>query len=286
MKKLFLILLTIATFAVGADVKPFVFDNIAQDSAIQQDQYDYMLKYKLYGRDYFKMGGNNDIPDSSGWSGTAHNFTTTDQVEIGGPILAGGSISVGNGNKLTTGPIRGTSVTLSMPTVKWPDTITQSINVGAREVKVIDIPELETYDLYINSITTGSSGEIYFRMRDGGTLTRVFVNGSINLSDHTKIKVIYKTDSTDYIVPQNKFRGNLMFYTNEDFKIENTDYTELQGTFITTKKATLVSNIEFAGQILANELDIGYNFSGKNFRFVKFDPDTLDVKLAKYGGLR
>ena len=334
MKKLFLILLTIATFAVGADVKPFVFDNIAQDSAIQQDQYDYMLKYKLYGRDYFKMGGNNDIPDSSGWSGTAHNFTTTDQVEIGGPILAGGSISVGNGNKLTTGPIRGTSftmnndnssifagtmclentnvedkvktvvarsggeitsvcpdvpeapVTLSMPTVKWPDTITQSINVGAREVKVIDIPELETYDLYINSITTGSSGEIYFRMRDGGTLTRVFVNGSINLSDHTKIKVIYKTDSTDYIVPQNKFRGNLMFYTNEDFKIENTDYTELQGTFITTKKATLVSNIEFAGQILANELDIGYNFSGKNFRFVKFDPDTIDVKLDKYGGLR
>ena len=333
MKKIIALLLLFIAFAIGADVKPFEFTNISNDPTTQQDQYDYMLKYKLYGYEYFKMGGNNDIPDSSGWSGTAHNLTTTDQVELGGHILAGGSISVGNGNKLTTGPIRATTfsmnndntsifagtmcleninvedkvrtvvarsggtitdvcpdvpeapVNLTIPTIKWPDTISQSINVGAREVKYIDIPAVESYDLYINSITTGSSGELYFRMRDGGTLTRIFVNGSINLSDHTKIKVVYKTDSTDYIVPQNKFRGNLLFYTNEDFKIENTDFTELQGTFITTKKATLVSNIEFAGQILANELDIGYNFSGKNFRFVKFDPDTIDVKLDKYGGL-
>lgn len=333
MKKIIVLLLLFITFAIGADVKPFEFTNIPNDPTTQQDQYDYMLKYKLYGYEYFKMGGNNDIPDSSGWSGTAHNLTTTDQVELGGHILAGGSISVGNGNKLTTGPIRATTfsmnndntsifagtmclentnvedkvrtvvarsggtitdvcpdvpeapVNLTIPTIKWPDTISQSINVGAREVKYIDIPAVESYDLYINSITTGSSGELYFRMRDGGTLTRIFVNGSINLSDHTKIKVVYKTDSTDYIVPQNKFRGNLLFYTNEDFKIENTDFTELQGTFITTKKATFVSNIEFAGQILANELDIGYNFSGKNFRFVKFDPDTIDVKLDKYGGL-
>ena len=330
MKKIIGLLIFLISFIYAADVKPFTYEGV-QD---QQAQYDYMLRYKLFGKEYFKLGGNNDIPDSSGWTGTANNFTSTDQVELGGPILAGGSISVGNGNKLTTGPIRATTFTmnndnssifggtmclqntnvedkvrtvvarsggeitdncpdvpeapinLSIPTITWPDTITQSITVGKREVKYIEIPEVETYDLYVNSITTGSSGEIYFRMRDGGTLTRIFVNGSINLSDHTKIKVVYKTDSTDYIVPQNKFRGNLLFYTNQDFKIENTDYTELQGTFITTQKATLVSNIEFAGQIIANELDIGYNFSGKNFRFVKFDPDTIDVKLDKYGGLR
>ena len=330
MKKIIGLLIFLISFIYAADVKPFTYEGV-QD---QQAQYDYMLRYKLFGKEYFKLGGNNDIPDSSGWTGTANNFTSTDQVELGGPILAGGSISVGNGNKLTTGPIRATTFTmnndnssifagtmclqntnveekvrtvvtrsggeitdncpdvpeapinLSIPTITWPDTITQSITVGKREVKYIEIPEVETYDLYVNSITTGSSGEIYFRMRDGGTLTRIFVNGSINLSDHTKIKVVYKTDSTDYIVPQNKFRGNLLFYTNQDFKIENTDYTELQGTFITTQKATLVSNIEFAGQIIANELDIGYNFSGKNFRFVKFDPDTIDVKLDKYGGLK
>ena len=330
MKKIIGLFIFLISFIYAADVKPFTYEGV-QD---QQAQYDYMLRYKLFGKEYFKLGGNNDIPDSSGWTGTANNFTSKDQVELGGPILAGGSISVGNGNKLTTGPIRATTFTmnndnssifggtmclqntnvedkvrtvvarsggeitdncpdvpeapinLSIPTITWPDTITQSITVGRREVKYIEIPEVETYDLYVNSITTGSSGEIYFRMRDGGTLTRIFVNGPINLSDHTKIKVVYKTDSTDYIVPQNKFRGNLLFYTNQDFKIENTDYTELQGTFITTQKATLVSNIEFAGQIIANELDIGYNFSGKNFRFVKFDPDTIDVKLDKYGGLK
>ena len=334
MKKIFGIILFIIAFALGADVSPLYFDNIASDPATQQDQYDYMLKYKLYGRDYFKLGGNNDIPDSSGWTGTANNFTSTDQVELGGPILAGGSISVGNGNKLTTGPIRATSftmnndnssifagtmclqntnveqkvrdvvnrsggtitsecpdvpeapVTLSMPLINWPDTISQTITVGDRQILTIDIPPVEAYDLYVNGISTGSSSTIYFRMRDGGTLTRVFVNGSISFSDHTKIKVVYKTDSTDYIVPQDKFRGNLLFYTNENFLIKNTDFTELQGTYITTKKAELVSNIEFAGQLLANELEIGYNFSGKNFRFVKFDPDTIDVKLDKYGGLR
>ena len=334
MKKIFGIILFIIAFAIGADVSPLYFDNIALDSATQNKQYDYMLRYKLYGRDYFKLGGNNDIPDSSGWTGTANNFTSTDQVELGGPILAGGSISVGNGNKLTTGPIRATSftmnndnssifggtmclqntnveqkvrdvvnrsggtitsecpdvpeapVSLSMPLINWPDTISQTITVGDRQVLTIDIPPVEAYDLYVNGISTGSSSTIYFRMRDGGTLTRVFVNGSISFSDHTKIKVVYKTDSTDYIVPQDKFRGNLLFYTNENFLIKNTDFTELQGTYITTKKAELVSNIEFAGQIMANELEIGYNFSGKNFRFVKFDPDTIDVKLDKYGGLR
>lgn len=334
MKKIFGIILFIIAFAIGADVSPLYFDNIALDSATQNKQYDYMLRYKLYGRDYFKLGGNNDIPDSSGWTGTANNFTSTDQVELGGPILAGGSISVGNGNKLTTGPIRATSftmnndnssifggtmclqntnveqkvrdvvnrsggtitsecpdvpeapVSLSMPLINWPDTISQTITVGDRQILTIDIPPVEAYDLYVNGISTGSSSTIYFRMRDGGTLTRVFVNGSISFSDHTKIKVVYKTDSTDYIVPQDKFRGNLLFYTNENFLIKNTDFTELQGTYITTKKAELVSNIEFAGQIMANELEIGYNFSGKNFRFVKFDPDTIDVKLDKYGGLR
>ena len=66
MKKLFLLLLTIATFAIGADVKPLYFDNIAEDSATQQNQFDYMLQYKLYGTDYLKLGMRVRIPDKSG----------------------------------------------------------------------------------------------------------------------------------------------------------------------------------------------------------------------------
>ena len=49
MKKLFLILLTIATFAMGADVKPSTFaEPVGQDSASQQETYNYLLKYKLF----------------------------------------------------------------------------------------------------------------------------------------------------------------------------------------------------------------------------------------------
>ena len=74
MKKLFLLLFTIATFAIGADVKPFVYGNIANDSATQQNQYDYMLQYKLYGRDYMDIGIRVRIPDKSGWNGSSGNL--------------------------------------------------------------------------------------------------------------------------------------------------------------------------------------------------------------------
>ena len=109
MKKIIGLLIFLISFIYAADVKPFTYEGV-QD---QQAQYDYMLRYKLFGKEYFKLGGNNDIPDSSGWTGTANNFTSTDQVVLGGPILAGGSISVGNGNKLTTGPIRATTFTMN-----------------------------------------------------------------------------------------------------------------------------------------------------------------------------
>lgn len=66
MKKIFGIILFIIAFAIGADVKPFVYENIAQDSATQQAQFDYMLQYKLYGYEYIQIGKNVQIPDKSG----------------------------------------------------------------------------------------------------------------------------------------------------------------------------------------------------------------------------
>ncbi len=43
----FLLALAMSVFA--ADVKPFVFDDIAKDSATQQAEFEYMLQYKLFG---------------------------------------------------------------------------------------------------------------------------------------------------------------------------------------------------------------------------------------------
>ena len=329
MKKIFGLILFIVAFALGADVKPFVFTGVADEQA----QYEYMLQYKLYGRDYLKIGQNDTIPDKSGWNGSATTISLNHQVVLGGPILTPGTFSVGNGANLVSGPVRAQAFTmqnnnnnvyhgnyciangvtqqiqniisnsggavtcdnvpdapvgLSMPSLIWPDTITQSIIVGDRGKKYIDIPDEETYDMYVNSITTGTEDTLFIRMRDGGTLTRIFVNGSISFGNHTVVQVVYRTADGDVVQTQDQYRGNLMFYTNQDFNIRNTDFSKLQGTYITTAKINLISNIDFAGQLLANELEIGDNFSGKNFRFVKFDPDTLDFnpELNKNGGLR
>ena len=330
MKKLFLLLFTIATFAIGADVKPFVYDNIAKDSATQQNQYDYMLQYKLYGRDYMDIGIRVRIPDKSGWNGSSGNITSKEQLVLGGPVLTDSLISLGNECKLTTGPIRANTFTstndngnalfagniclvnpvdansetmkgitradgkfscdsvpdapsgLTMPTIVFPDTTQMNITVPDRGKKFIDIPDVPSYDLYVNSIRTGTEDTLYFRYANRGTLVRVFVKEDITLGNHTVIQTFYN----DSVVTQDKYRGNLLFYTTKDIDIINSDNTEMQGTYISTQKIYLACNINFAGQLLANQLQIGNEFKGENFHFVKFDPDTIDVKLDKYGGLR
>ena len=326
MKKLLGILLFVtALFGAEADVKPFVYDGVSD----QQAQYEYMLKYKLYGYEYLKIGQNDTIPDKSGWNGSAIKVEMKHAVVLGGPILTAGPVDVGNGDQFT-GPVRGTTfsmgndnnstfagkwcfetplstevqniikrsegsvscdsvppapVGLKMPTIEFPDTTNINITVGDRDKKYVEIPDVPTYDLYVNSIRTGTEDTLYFRMKNKGTLTRVFVKEDISFGNHTVVQVVYASPAGDSVITQDKFRGNLLFYTQEDFNIRNTDYSKLQGTYISAKKINLISNINFAGQLLANELEIGDNFSGKNFRFVKFNPDTINVNLEQYGGL-
>lgn len=329
MKRLFGLILMIVAFAIGADVKPLVYDNIAKDSATQQEQYDYMLQYKLFGYEYLMIGQNDTIPDKSGWNGSSKKIEMKHAVVLGGPILTPNTIDVGNGNQFTTGPVRGSSFTmgndnssifagnwcfdnaldnqvqniitrsngkiscdsvpdapndLQMPKVTFPDTTKINIVVNDREKKFIDIPDVPSYDLYVNSIKTGTEDTLYFRMANRGTLTRIFVKDAIELGNHTVLQTYYG----DSAISQDKYRGNLLFYTQKDFTLANSDNGQgkLQGTFISTSKIYFKSNIQFSGQLIANQLEVGDNFSGKNFHFVKFDPDTINVKLDKYGGLR
>lgn len=329
MKRLFGLILMVVALAVGADVKPLVYENIARDSATQQEQYDYMLQYKLFGYEYLMIGQNDTIPDKSGWNGSSKKIEMKHAVVLGGPILTPNTIDVGNGNQFTTGPVRGSSFTmgndnssifagnwcfdnaldnqvkniitrsngkiscdsvpdapnnLQMPTITFPDTTNINIVVNDREKKFIDIPDVPSYDLYVNSIKTGTEDTLYFRMANRGTLTRIFVKDAIELGNHTVLQTYYG----DSAISQDKYRGNLLFYTQKDFTLANSDNGQgkLQGTFISTSKIYFKSNIQFSGQLIANQLEVGDNFSGKNFHFVKFDPDTIDVKLDKYGGLR
>lgn len=344
MKKLISILIfLLVTMAFSADVKPFYFENTAPDSASQQAEFDYMLKYKLFGRDYLEMGTRVIIPDKSGWNGSAVYISANDQLQLGGTTLAGTTIKVGNEAKFLTGPIVALSLTagndngnsffanaicladtnvsneakkgiaraegylttdcsslpeppttLSVPTITWPDTISGSndIIINTNEgVAYIDVPDGEgTYDLYLNKIHTGVGGtngsKIYIRMQDGGRLTRIFVH-DIQIGNHTTINVVYRTEDGDEIQTQKQYRGNVLFYTDNDITFSNTDNVPIQGTFISTKKIALNCNLDFAGQLIANELYVGNDFKGENFKFVPFDTPLVDIdpELNERGGL-
>ena len=348
MRYLLTFLLAFVMSAMAADVKPFVFGNISTDSATQQNEFDYLLKYKLFGRDYLQMGRRVIIPDKSGWNGSANNITSAEQISLGGTTLAGGYISLGDACQLTTGPIRAQSlsagndnnghmfggtvclanasvssavqtginragghltstctelpeppVNLSIPTISWPSTgYQQDILIDANYgTAYIDVPDgTGTYDVYFDKIhlnreTENGSGKegakLYIRMQDGGRLTRIFVH-DLQIGNHTSINVIYRTDEGDVIQSQKQYRGNVMFYSDHNITFVNTDNVPIQGTFMTDKKISLKCNLDFAGQLLANELYIGDDFRGENFKFVPFDPDTLDIdpELNKDGGLR
>ena len=328
--------------ANAAEVKPFVFENIAQDSASQQNEFNYMLKYKLFGRDYLTIGNDVVIQDKSGWNGTAGDMNVNARLSLGGPVLVVGDITMGDQQTLTTGPVRANSMTmgndngsyitgkvclvntsvssslsniisrseghlyaadatecdsvpespanLSIPTITWPDTMTRSIVFSSSEngdVQYIDVPDGEgTFDIFLNSIEYKLDHQkLIVRMQDGGRLTRIFVK-NFSYHDHGQIQVAYRTDSTDYLLSQKEYRGNVMFYTDQSISIEHSDNSIMQGTLISTQEIYLACNINFAGQLLANQLRIGDTYNGENFKFVPFDPPVLDMpELDREGGL-
>lgn len=344
MKKIFGIILFLIAFAIGADVKPFTFAlPVGQDSASQQETYNYLLKYKLFGRDYITIGNDVVIQDKSGWNGTAGYMTANARLTLGGPTLVAGDITYGDQPTLTSGPVRANTYTygnqnsacingyvclndlsnskvnhcstdsvfssteqickdnvppaptgLSIPTITWPDTISQSIIFKPENgedpnhiTRTIVVPDgKDQYDIYLDTIKYTADGQkLQIEMQDGGRLTRIFVKHFL-YHDHGQIQVVYRTDSTNYELSQKDYRGNVIIYTDENISIEHSDNAIMQGTIISTKEIYLACNINFAGQLLANQLRIGNTYNGENFRFVKFDPDTIDVKLDKYGGLR
>ena len=345
MKKLITVLLFLAAFAMGADVKPFVFENIGQDSATQQEQFEYMLRYKLFGHEFIKIGNDVNIPDESGWNGTAGNITSDARLTLGGPILVNGTITMGDGANIITGPVRSTDLNignvnnsqiaqpvclsgsansnalqaieghttynfnaqickdsvpvaptqLHIPVVDW-DNLNEDIklpdiiqtNNGVEYT--IDVPKGDKpYKVLVDKIHMCEGGfnhcKIFVKMPDGGRLTEIFVK-DFKYGRQSTIQIIYKTDTADVILSQNQYRGNLLIYTNSVLSFDNTDNEPIQGTFISTDSIFMGRNINIAGQLISNKLEIGNTLDGKNFRFVKFDPDTIDVKLDKYGGLR
>ena len=343
MKKIFGIILFLIAFAIGADYKPFIFDNVPNNDSAQQAEFDYLLKYKMFGANGITFNGQNiKVPDKSGWFGTADGNFELKEVDhiIGGPILVGGNISFDNGlDGFTTGPVRVsgdiivkqtgfkdranvsagfncvqrtvdsmfaaivandsqffgdnyTNCPPSVPEIKTTlrtptfndDTITykEAIfqNGGIYTLDIADYCDLadttkKLCDIYIDKITLNNDARLYVKMPVGGKLTRLFLkNGLILDATHPQIRVMYG----DNVIRNDKYSGNLLIYSTEDFVFEALAQTDsMQGTFITTGKIHIKQQMTLAGQLLANNLFIDANFDGTGFIYVKFDPDTLDI---------
>ncbi|MCQ2088652.1 MAG: cadherin repeat domain-containing protein [Fibrobacter sp.] len=114
-KKLVGSLATVLAFAVpslAADVRPLHFEGISTDPKVQQDFWDSLMQFKMYGAEgiEFVEGGNIHITDTLGRFGTSRGdfVIIGDNNEVGGPILVGGDIQINGGGKdvFMTGPTR------------------------------------------------------------------------------------------------------------------------------------------------------------------------------------
>ena len=89
----------------------FVRDSLKQsDSAGQKVEWDYLMKYKIFGQKGIEfLGGNINISDKTGWFGTSQGSWTMANTghRVGGPILIGGSVQFHDGSDtVITGPMR------------------------------------------------------------------------------------------------------------------------------------------------------------------------------------
>ena len=106
----FLSLLFTAGFSFAASVAPFYFDGV--DSDKQQDNWEYLMKYKMWGTSgiFLTNEGEVRLEEISGYVGTATgDMTINNNHHIGGPILIGGNLKIQTGVKdvhLLGGPTR------------------------------------------------------------------------------------------------------------------------------------------------------------------------------------
>jgi len=256
---------------------------------------------RLYDReknenDYSKYQDVN--PDTLGWVGTAKgNLATGERGWIDGPIIVGGSVT-GDKMSFVTGPVRtstgnisckhrGTTCTgtnqsgncsydlvppirsdLKVPGLKGAS-LSGSFNVSGRTVLDVNsrCPGNEICDIYFNSIDFANDSRLVVQMPEGGRPTRIFVN-KLNFGTHPEIVVSYGRGD----LKQNEYQGNLLLYVNSDITFANIDNVSIMGSIVSTGTIKLVCNIVFAGQLIANKIEVGNEIRAENFVFKKFDP--------------
>jgi hypothetical protein len=295
------ILASLASAASAQNIVPLTFG----DSNTDDDNWNYLMHFKLWGTEGISFGNRPEFGDSLGWVGTAAGDLESngDRGSIGGPIIVGGSITNKSGDQIeiTTGPIRSDGTikalmgngivkcsstastsscstdkvpeirsNLKVPTlpenIPWPSGIT----VPSQKTSVINIdtlcPGTDVCDLFYESIDIEPDGSLIISMPEGGRTTRIFTK-SLNMVTHPQIVIRYANKG---LLELSDYEGNLLIYVDGDINFANTDNCTIMGTFVSTGTIKLTNNIIFAGQMIANNLIVGNEIGGSYFRFVPF----------------
>ena len=236
---------------------------------------------------------------------------------LDGSIFADYAALVGSYNSYSSCPIKDKyyiNDKLTIPTIPGPVAEHDSIVLN-NELKVIDVPKATdadpgSYDYYIKGIRFENNSVLVVRMPHGGRLTRIFVGqyGMDMGSAHPKIRIVYMkgdavwtngngwgtrptydkttkqwSDPNATPVENKNYAGNLLIYTDKGLTFNAlVAQDSMEGTFISSNEIYVKQHMTLAGQLLADTVTIDAQFDGTGFRFVPFDPDTLDpTALAK-----
>lgn len=132
-KYLLLFVIIACSFTFGEELFPMYFGSeptTDEEKTLQMQDWRYITKFKIFGAEGIKFTGNNiNIPEPTGWFGTSDgNFdmlNSGNNHSVGGPIVIGGSMILGNGSdKFLTGPIRiekQNAGNIEMPNQGWKD---------------------------------------------------------------------------------------------------------------------------------------------------------------------
>ena len=199
---------------------------------------------------------------------------------------------------------------LTVPDFNYDGSAVHQAIDANNSIELIDVPKgTGPYDYYVERLTFTNTGILCIRMPKGGRLTRIFVQDTIALKGHPKIRVVYMDDDVTWnegtsswnagaslkyengeyvwsvehasMIENKDYAGNLLFYTMKSMDVDAIVAEDsIQGTFISSKRIKVEQHMTLAGQLLADTIYINAEFDGSGFIYVPFDPPVVRLPTA------
>ena len=162
--------MSVPAFA-GAPVEPFQFSEVGSGHDAQQAEWDYLMKFKMFGTKGIEFHNESiRVTDSVGWFGTSKGslkLSDNGKDTIGGPILVGKNVTFYLGpDVFTTGPMY----------------VAGNVYVAASGFK-------DNASKFAGSVCVGGSADQAFVDKFGAETNRLFTN--LN-SSQTEINILAK----------------------------------------------------------------------------------------------